>query len=99
MKRKRYLDSEFYVELRQDPGGTGTRWKPSGLSVTEAEFWVYVIADTGLMLWFPTEYLRWVIREEYGHEREETDGDNPTAGRLLRANLLLDLLQKWEMSR
>lgn len=97
VKRKRRLDSWLYVELMQDPGGTGTRWKDSGLNVTESEWWAHDVADTGVVIFLPTDFLRWVIRRtDHGHPREETDGNNPTRGRLLRVGWLLDVgLPKW----
>jgi hypothetical protein len=81
VKRKRRHDDMFYVELEQSPGATGT-YKPSGLNLTEAIFWAYVIGSTGVVVLIPTARLAAACRT-IGHRAEETDGDNPTRGRLL----------------
>lgn len=57
VKRKSYIDDEFYVEVRHDPGRRGL-WRPSGIATTEAEYYVYVIADSGVLLFIPTALLR-----------------------------------------
>jgi hypothetical protein len=57
VKRKSYPDDKFYVELEHDPGARG-RFSPSGLARTRAEYFGYVIADTGIVVLFPTELLR-----------------------------------------
>jgi hypothetical protein len=99
VKRKRYLDGKIYVELLQDPGGTGKRWKPSGLNVTDAEWWVYVVGETGVLLFFPTDLLRWAIKTDAGRPCAEKDGDNPTEGRLLTVAWLLQELAQWQKQR
>lgn len=97
VKRKRRLDDWLYVELMQDPGGTGTRWKDSGLNVTAAEWWAYVVGDTGFLLFIPTDLLRWAVSVEGGKPCEEKDGDNPTMGRLFRVSWLLQALPQWRI--
>jgi hypothetical protein len=57
VKRKRYADDKFYVELEHDPGARG-QFRPSGLTRTRADYFAYVIADTGIIVLFPTEVLR-----------------------------------------
>lgn len=57
VKRKRYCDDVFYVELEQSPHATGA-YKPSGLATTKATYWAYAIADTGIFLLIPTARLR-----------------------------------------
>lgn len=96
VKRKRRLDDWIYVELAQDPGGTGTRWRESGLNVTKADLWAFIIADTGIVLFFPTDLLRWAVRRtDAGKSCAETDGNNPTEGRLFRISWLIQATQNW----
>jgi hypothetical protein len=57
VKRKRCIDDLFYVEHEHDPGARG-RYRPSGIAITRADYFVYVIADTGILVCFPTEFLR-----------------------------------------
>ena len=82
VKRKRRNDSKFYVELQHDPGQKG-KCIPSGLSVTKAEFWAFVIADTGIVLMARTALLETAIERNYGLPANEKDGTCPTRGRLL----------------
>lgn len=96
VKRKRRLDDWLYVELLQDPGATGRCWKQSGLNITTADLWAYVVADSGVLLYFPTDLLRWAIRTDAGKPCAETDGDNPTEGRLLRVSWLIQATEQWK---
>lgn len=82
VKRKRRIDGKFYVELEHDPGRRG-RYIPSGLSVTEADFWAFAVADAGLVLMIRTTLLRVALERNYGLPAHETDGTCPTRGRLL----------------
>lgn len=82
VKRKRRDDGKFYVEMAHDPGRTG-HYLPSGLSVTEAEFWWFAVADTGLGLTVGTALLKTAIERNYGLPAHERDGTCPTKGRLL----------------
>lgn len=89
IKRKRRLDDWLYVELRQNAHRSG--WKDSGLNVTTAQFWGFVVGETGVILYFPTDLLRRAVARGEGRDAEETDGDNPTQGRLLRASRLIQI--------
>jgi hypothetical protein len=57
VKRKSYVDDKFYVELEQSPHATGD-FKPSGLRTTEADYWAFLIADTGVVVLVPTTLLQ-----------------------------------------
>lgn len=89
VKRKRRPDSKFYVELEHDPGDKGV-YVPSALSLTEAEVWVYTIADTDVHVLFPTNRLRTAIQLDLGHPAEQPWGSCPTRGRLVS---FLDILR------
>jgi hypothetical protein len=87
VKRERYANARFYVEEYQNPRGRG--WKPSGINVTTAEYWVFV-KPGGFVIWVPVVELRRLLDAGKGLAREERDGDNPTRGRLVYINSLLD---------
>lgn len=55
VKRKRYADGNFYVELWQRPRRSE---RPSGLQTTRADYWAFVIEETGVIVLVPTARLR-----------------------------------------
>lgn len=88
IKRKRYLDFRFYVETHQLPD-RATEYQPSGIQTTKADYWAYVIGETGVVVFVPTEHLKRAARnapKKRGGER----GDNPTRGRLVGECHLFD---------
>ena len=97
-KTKRRLDDRIYVEIEQDPGGTDDRWKDSGLTVTEAEWWAYSINNTGMVIFIPTDLLRWARAQGAGRLVTTTEGDNPTRGWLFRLAWLIQELDNWQHS-
>ena len=86
VKRKRYLDMNFYVEQECDKGRTGT-YTPSGINVTDADMWVYVIGNTGIALCIPTPVLREAIK--HGYPKEAQEGSCPTKGTLVHMGAIL----------
>jgi hypothetical protein len=55
------------------------RGKPSGIAVTEAKWWVHVLAngdDTSCMLMFPTEKLKELARKYYANGKIVNGGDD-----------------------
>lgn len=56
VKTDRYRNGRMVVECEQNPGRRG--WKPSGLYVTQAYWWVYVYSPDGSMVVVPTNRLR-----------------------------------------
>ena len=55
------------------------RGKPSGIAVTEAKWWVHVLADgddTSCMLMFPTEKLKEIARKYYANGKIVDGGDD-----------------------
>lgn len=79
-KRKRIRDDVFYVETHQSPllGG----FRPSGINTTAAEYYIYVIADTGVLVAIPVPLLKAAALDS--KRVDERDGSNPTRGRLVR---------------
>jgi hypothetical protein len=88
VKRKRVLDLWFYIETRHDPGRRG-EYVPSGMSVTTAPAWAFVIGDLGLSVIFPTDLIREMLDDPSTKDREERDGSCPTKGRLISLAVLL----------
>ena len=88
VKRKRYLDLNFYVETHADKGRTGV-YQPSGITITTAAAWAFVIADTNISLIIPTDELRAMLDDPSSRDREERDGSCPTRGKLVSLNVLL----------
>lgn len=88
VKRKRLLDLEFYVETACDKGRRGN-YTPSGINVTTAHAWAFVIADTGIAIIVPTEVLREMLDDPSARDRAERDGSCPTKGRLINLGALL----------
>ncbi len=87
VKRKRRVDDKFYIELECDKGRQGA-YKPSGLSITTADYWAFVVAETGVVVFAPVERVRRLIKDGWGYAAEERDGEYPTKGRLVSFNQL-----------
>lgn len=87
VKRERYRNESLYVECWQRPAWRGTEtefpWKPSGLSTTKADYYVFQ-KPGGIMFAVPTELLKEVIRRGLGKSVNTNRGDNPTRGYLIR---------------
>jgi hypothetical protein len=88
VKRKRYLDLDFYIETHCDKGRRG-QWQPSGISVTTAAAWAFVIGDTDVAVIIPTEQVRAMLTDPSSFDRAETDGECPTRGKLISLAALL----------
>ena len=88
VKRKRLIDLELYVETECDKGATG-HYTPSGISVTTAATWCFVIADSGIHVAIPTALLRTMLTAPSSRPKEEHDGDCPTRGMLINFGMLL----------
>lgn len=80
------LDSYFYVETHQSPR-TRDEYKPSGINTTRAAYWAFCIADTNVIVMVPTPVVRQAAKA--ARKVSETDGDNPTKGRLTTFNEFL----------
>jgi hypothetical protein len=88
VKRKRRHDDGLYIELEQDRGPTG-QWKASGLRTSQADYFVYLVDNTGIMLFLPTGLLRRAVTRGLGRPAREYNGDCPTRGRLIRFGRLV----------
>lgn len=88
VKRKRILDLWFFVETHCDKGRHGT-YQPSGISVTTASTWFFVLGDSGITVSFPTDVLRAMLNDASVRDKEEMDGLCPTKGKLINLSVLL----------
>jgi hypothetical protein len=88
VKRKRYCDLYFYVETHCDKGRTG-EYKPSGISVSTAKAWAFVIDDVGVSVVFSAELLHTMLDDPSTRDREEPHGSCPTKGKLINLAALL----------
>lgn len=88
VKRKRILDLNFYVETACNKGRRGS-YSPSGISVTTAEAWAYVIGDSGISLIVPTDLLRSMLEHPTTYDKHEDHGSCPTKGKLVNLGALL----------
>lgn len=93
IKTKRIIDAVFYVEQEHDPGRRGY-YKPSGISTTDAAMWAYVIADTDVYVWFPTELLRRMMNEPSSKPATCDRGSCPTRGKLVNLGATLCRLKR-----
>jgi hypothetical protein len=66
-------------------------WQPSGLSVTKAEYWAFVLADSVLMV--PTKLLRLAVEIE-GYPISCQIPPNQSRGYLIKPELLLQTNRK-----
>ncbi len=87
----KFLSSQrFYVE-RECRGRDG-KWRPSGLSVTKAQFWAFVTGERAGLFIFDTDWLRRATDLAAQNERNRAScdyGKNPTRGVLVYLNHLL----------
>lgn len=78
-----------YIEVSQDPGARGS-YKPSGIHVTEADYWVFVCGEA--VTFIPTQVLRDYVAAQSVPPRDGgTTGDNPTKGYTESLRTLLHL--------
>jgi hypothetical protein len=61
-------------------------WEPSGLSVTQADYWAFVLEDMVIML--PTDSLRYAVKN-FGHEITCDIPPNKSKGYLITVENLL----------
>jgi len=93
IKRKRRADLELYVETECDKGNTG-RYQPSGINVTTADAWAFVVGDTGMAFVLPTALLRRALLHPSARRVEGPRGDCPTRGVLVHIAAILALAEE-----
>jgi hypothetical protein len=92
VKTDRYRNGRMVVETEQNPRGNG--WKPSGLEVTEAKWWVYIYCLDGAMLAVSVERLKRYIATLPKNRLKSFawNSSNPTKGFLLLPEEVMDMM-------
>lgn len=91
---KMLFGDEFKVEVKTDRIADKTknafielysRGKPSGLSTTKADYWIYKIQKTGLCLIIPVHFLKELCKRIYNRNGKtlKRGGDNNTSEGIL----------------
>jgi hypothetical protein len=92
VKSDRYRNGRMVVEVAQNPRKHG--WKDSGITITEAEWWVYVYTMNEAMIVISTDRLRRYIKTlPKSRLRLFAEGsNNPARGYLLQPEEVMALL-------
>jgi hypothetical protein len=93
VKRKRRIDFELYVETSCDKGRKGF-YKPSGINLTKADVWVFIVHETGIAIFIPTPLLKEFLFHCSVRDKEERDGSCPTKGKLVNLAALFRELDR-----
>lgn len=91
VKTSRYPGHQVFVELEQKPRRAKV-YKPSGLNVTQAEYWAFVFPGEAFLL-VPVERLKAEVARRVARQPltdAGLNGDNPTRGLLIPTSILLD---------
>ncbi|WP_396179948.1 hypothetical protein [Flavobacterium sp.] len=68
-------------------------WKPSGISVSKAEYYTFVVPLDGkkpMLMSVPMEVLKEAV-EKHGIKRDNVNSDNPSKGYLIKIRDLLNV--------
>ena len=92
VKTDRYRNGRMVVETEQNPRKTG--WKPSGINVTEASWWVYIYCLDGAMLAVSVDRLkRYISRLPKSRLKNFAwNSNNPSRGFLLVPEEVMDMM-------
>lgn len=90
VKYDRYRNGRMVVETDQNPRGTG--WKPSGINVTQATWWVYVFAPHTFTAVQVARLKKFLRINQLGKRDFAPTSDNPARGYLLYPQHVTDLL-------
>jgi hypothetical protein len=93
VKRDRYRNGRMVIETHQNPRGEG--WKPSGINVTEASWWVYLFSDDAFIIVSVQRIKNFLKRHGFDDIEKRVmaaTGDNPAKGFLLFPKHVQDLL-------
>ena len=88
VKRKRYCDLSFYVETACTKKG-GVVYEPSGITVTTADAWAFVIGDTGITVLIPIDELRAMLDDPSTRDTEQPAGPCKSRGKLINVAAVL----------
>jgi hypothetical protein len=90
VKYDRYRNGRMVVETEQNPRNEG--WKPSGINVTKATWWVYVFAPHTFIAVRVARLKRFLRLNQLGKRDFAPSSDNPAKGYLLYPQHVTDLL-------
>lgn len=93
VKTDRYRNGRMVLEIEQNPRNRG--WKPSGVMVTEAKWWVYQYNLDGAFTIVSVERIKRYINIHQDNMELRlfgTKGDNVARGYLLQPEQVTDLL-------
>ena len=79
-----YIETECFFKKIED-------WAPSGLGVTEASYWAFVLEESTLIV--PTDALRFAVKE-FGREITCEIPPNKSKGYLITVDDLLTAMRK-----
>ena len=95
VKTDRYRNGRMVIEMEQNPRRSGN-WKPSGLQVTEAQWWVYVFTLDGAFVMVSVPRIkRYIEQRQLGpkdYKEFARGSQNPSRGFLLEAPEVVDLM-------
>jgi hypothetical protein len=82
IKKDQYRNGRMVVEMEQNPRKKG--WKPSGLAITEAKYWVYMFSNDAFIIIEVDRLKRYLeINNEIEKKTFAAYSNNPTKGFLL----------------
>lgn len=92
VKSDRYRNGRMAVETHQRPNGGD--WKPSGINVTEAQWWAYRFAPDSFVMVSVPRLKRFLTANKTVLQRRlfAPDSNNPAQGYLLFPQHVQDLL-------
>lgn len=98
VKFDQYRNGRMVIEVEQNPRGKG--WKPSGLMVTEAEWWIYIFSPDAFVA-IETERLKKFleINDKIEKKTFAVNTENPTRGYLLFPEHVSDLISSKDYDR
>lgn len=108
VKTDRYRNGKMVVETHQCPGAVKDEnglyvWKPSGINVTTAKWWVYIYGvENGSFVTVPVIRLKRYLKSrpsvfcEIKKRIFAEESDNPSKGYLLTPHQVMDMLYKKE---
>jgi hypothetical protein len=95
VKTDRYRNGRMVIEMEQNPRRSGD-WKPSGLQVTQAQWWVYVFTLDGAFVMVSVPRIKRYIQQRQLTSKDYKEfargSQNPSRGFLLEAPEVVDLM-------
>ena len=98
VKKDQYRNGRMVVEVEQNPNKKG--WKPSGLMVTKAKWWIYLFSDDAFVAVEVDRLKRYI--ENNSQLKKMTfaaQSNNPTKGYLLYPEKVSELISSIEYDK